>query len=110
MESIYLMNPHTGSIDTADNWESEGYTPENSELLPVDLSEVPDHIRLTTYGYALYGRSWKTAMAEDLNVDARRITHWIQGTRPVPSGVWSDLQKIAHNRLADIQAAANGLM
>lgn len=108
--NTYLMNPHTGSIDTADNWESEGYTPENSDLLPVDLSEVPDHIRLTTYGYALYGRSWKTAMAEDLNVDARRITHWLQSTRPVPSGVWSDLQKIAHNRLADIQAAANGLM
>lgn len=108
--NTYLMNPHTGSIDTADNWESEGYTPENSDLLPVDLSEVPDHIRLTTYGYALYGRTWKTAMAEDLGVDARRITHWYQNTRPVPSGVWSDLQKIARNRLVDIQAAANGLM
>lgn len=108
--SIYLINPHTGSIDTADNWKSEGFTPENSELLPVLLSEVPDHIRLTTYGFALYGRTWKTAMAEDLNVDARRITHWIQGTRPVPAGVWADLQKIARNRLADIQTAADGMM
>ena len=46
----------------------------------------------------------------DLGVDARRITHWLQGTRPVPSGVWSDLQKIAMQRLTDVQDAAAGLL
>lgn len=107
--SVYMMHTATGSIDTLDNWQCEEDF-DDSMLAEVALSEVPDHVRLTTYGYALYGRTWKTAMAEELNVDARRITHWIQGTRPVPSGVWSDLQKIAHNRLADIQAAADGLM
>lgn len=49
-------------------------------------------------------------MAEDLHVDARRITHWLQGTRPVPAGVWLDLQKIAGQRLADVQEAAAGLL
>jgi len=107
--SVYMMHTATGSIDTLDNWQCEEDF-DSSMLAEVALSEVPDHIRLTTYGYALYGRSWKTAMAEDLNADARRITHWIQSTRPVPAGVWNDLQKIARNRLADIQAAANGMM
>lgn len=107
--SVYMMHTATGSIDTLDNWQCEEDF-DGGALAEVTLSEVPDHIRLTTYGFALYGRTWKTAMAEDLNVDARRITHWIQGTRPVPAGVWADLQKIARNRLADIQAAADGLM
>jgi len=107
--SVYMMHTATGSIDTLDNWQSEDDF-DDGALTEVALSKVPDHIRLTTYGYALYGRTWKTAMAEDLGVDARRITHWYQSTRRVPSGVWSDLQKIARNRLADIQAAANGLL
>ncbi len=105
---MYLMNPHTGSIDLASNWAAEGFTPENAELLPVELADVPDPVRLEAHGWALYGRSWKTAMAIDLTVDARRITHWLAGTRPVPTGVWNDLQKIAGQRLADLQEAAAG--
>lgn len=105
---MYLMNPHTGSIAPASDWAAEGFTPENAELLPVELADVPDPVRLEAHGYALYGRSWKTAMATDLGIDARRITHWLQGTRPVPTGVWSDLQKIAMQRLADVQEAAAG--
>ena len=105
---MYLMNPHTGSIAPASDWAAEGFTPENAELLEIPLDEVPSKARLEAYGYALYGRSWKTAMAADLGVDARRITHWLAGTRPVPTGVWNDLQKIAGQRLADVQEAAAG--
>lgn len=107
---MYLMNPHTGSVALASDWAAEGYTSDNAELLPVELADVPGPVRLEAHGWALYGRTWKTAMAEDLGVDARRITHWLQGTRPVPSGVWSDLQKIAMQRLADVQEAAAGLL
>ena len=107
---MYLMNPHTGSVALASDWAADGYTPDNAELLPVELADVPDPVRLEANGLALYGRSWKSAMAEDLHVDARRITHWLQGTRPVPSGVWSYLQKIAMQRLADVQEAAAGLL
>lgn len=32
---IYLMNPYTGSVDTAESWAVEGCTPENSELIEV---------------------------------------------------------------------------
>ena len=31
----YLMNPHTGSVDTAENWAIEGYTKENAELIEI---------------------------------------------------------------------------
>lgn len=31
----HLMNPHTGSVDTKENWLAEGYTPENSDLIEV---------------------------------------------------------------------------
>lgn len=31
----YLMNPHTGGVDTAENWAEYGYTPENSDLVEV---------------------------------------------------------------------------
>ena len=40
---MYLMNPHTGSIAPASDWAADGYTPQNSELLPVELADVPDH-------------------------------------------------------------------
>ena len=105
---MYLMNPHTGSIATASEWAAEGYTQDNAELVELELSEVPDPVRLEAHGFALYGKSWKTAIADDLGVDARRVTHWIQGTRPVPAGIWSDLQKIARNRLDEVKDAAAG--
>lgn len=32
---MLLMNPHTGSVDTEENWAAEGYTTENSTLVEV---------------------------------------------------------------------------
>ncbi len=32
---LVLMNPHSGTVQTAAEWESEGYTTENAELLAV---------------------------------------------------------------------------
>lgn len=31
----FLMNPYTGTIDDADGWAAEGFTPENSDLVEV---------------------------------------------------------------------------
>ncbi len=31
----YLMNPHTGSVDTLGNWAADGYTQDNAELIEV---------------------------------------------------------------------------
>lgn len=34
-KEVFLMNPYTGSVDTADNWASEGFTSDNAELIEV---------------------------------------------------------------------------
>ena len=39
---------------------------------------------------------------EALNVDPRRITHWLDGTRAVPAGVWTDIKMLAEQRKAEI--------
>lgn len=59
--------------------------------------------KLTECGQALYGNSWKLSLATALNVDKRRITHWLDGTRPVPVGVWDDIKKIAIKRKQEIE-------
>lgn len=58
--------------------------------------------KITECGLALFGNAWKSSLAEALNVDPRRITHWIDGTRPVPAGVWTDIKKLAEQRKAEI--------
>lgn len=62
-----------------------------------------DNDKLEKIGKALFGKSWKKALAEALKVDERRITHWLQCTRPVPPGVWLDLKKIADQRKSEVQ-------
>lgn len=64
-----------------------------------------DNDKLEKIGVYLFGKSWKKALAEALKVDERRITHWLQCTRPVPEGVWIDLKLIAEQRKNDIQHA-----
>lgn len=62
---------------------------------------------LETIGKAYFGNSWKKSMAQALSVDERRITHWLQATRPVPVGVWTDLVQIGNerrNEIKDIEA------
>lgn len=31
----YLMNPHSGMVQSTQDWQEEGYTPENAELIEV---------------------------------------------------------------------------
>ena len=34
---IFLMNPHTGSVQSEQDWKDEGYTIDNSELIEVKI-------------------------------------------------------------------------
>lgn len=68
-----------------------------------------DNDKLQKIGIALFGKSWKKALAEALAVDERRITHWLQCTRPIPQGVWGDLREITANRGNEIQEVENML-
>ncbi|WP_447506998.1 hypothetical protein [Acinetobacter oleivorans] len=78
----------------------------NSKKLP-ELNNLNDSNLLGTIGRAYFGNSWKKSMAIALNVDERRITHWLQSTRPVPTGVWADLIQIGKERLAEITVVEN---
>ncbi len=64
-----------------------------------------DNDKLQKIGVSLFGKSWKKALAEALKVDERRITHWLQCTRPVPKGVWNDLKLIADQRKLEVENA-----
>lgn len=58
---------------------------------------MDDRTLLAAIGEALYGQSWKVAMAVDLDVDDRSLRRWIQ-TGEVPDGVWRDLIALLTDR------------
>lgn len=39
---------------------------------------------LIAAGEAAYGKSWKTALANDLGVNRQRIRQWLKDERPLP--------------------------
>jgi len=66
------------------------------------MLELQEYSKLTKCGIALFGNAWKSSLAEALNVDQRRITHWLDGTRPVPDGAWTDIKMLAEQRKQQI--------
>lgn len=50
---------------------------------------TPDE--LIEAGEALFGQGWKSAVARLLDVDPRRIKHWLDETRPIPPGIRKEL-------------------
>ena len=111
------FNINQVSEDVVQSWQSnlklaKEFNEITSDVL-IDLVnqmlELQEHSKLTKCGLALFGNSWKSSLAEALknkdgkSIDARRITHWLDGTRPVPDWVWQDIKKLAENRIAEIQ-------
>ena len=60
---------------------------------------------LEKLGIAAFGNSWKASLADALPVARPTITDWLSGKKPVPVGVWSDIQKILESRLMCTQGA-----
>ena len=60
---------------------------------------------LERLGIAAFGKSWKSSLADALPVARPTITDWLSGKKPVPVGVWSDIQKILESRLMCTQGA-----
>ena len=67
------------------------------------------NVILEKVGVALFGKSWKKALADALSeiksVDERRITHWLQCSRPIPKSVFNDLNLIADQRKLEVENA-----
>lgn len=78
------------------------------------MSEATDNHRMTpeqleSIGRALYGSGYKIQLAEFLGVDRRRINHWLDGDRPIPSGITSELLENAKSRKSEVLAAIEQL-
>lgn len=60
---------------------------------------------LKKLGIAAFGNSWKASLADYLPVARQTVTDWTTGKKPIPVGVWGDLQKIVESRLMGLQGA-----
>jgi succinate dehydrogenase flavin-adding protein (antitoxin of CptAB toxin-antitoxin module) len=50
---------------------------------------TPDTLR--QIGEALYGDTWQAQMTRLLDIDSRRVAHWLEGTRPIPDRILTEL-------------------
>lgn len=60
---------------------------------------------LEKLGIAAFGNAWKASLADTLKIARPTITDWTTGKKPIPVGVWGDLQKIVESRLRGLQGA-----
>ena len=58
---------------------------------------------LEKLGIAAFGKTWKADLADNLPVARPTITDWMSGKKPIPVGVWSDIQRILNSRLLAIK-------
>ena len=66
--------------------------------------------QLKTLGELLYGRRWKTYLANDLGVDRRTVMCWAQKEWTIPAGRVDAIAELAGKRIVAIRTAlkANG--
>ncbi|NPE57714.1 transcriptional regulator [Dickeya dadantii] len=60
--------------------------------------EALSSIDLASAGEALYGQQWQSALARELDVDSRRIRHWMSGERPIPAGIRAEIAALCKRR------------
>ena len=60
---------------------------------------------LEKLGIAAFGNAWKASLADALPVARPTVTDWTAGKKPIPVGVWGDIQKIIESRLMGLQGA-----
>lgn len=51
-----------------------------------------DNEKLEKVGKALFGKSWKNSLAQELNVDPRRIDQWLRCESRIPAGIFNDIK------------------
>ena len=44
MKTTYLMNPHTGTVQTQEDWAADGFTAENADLIEVTQDDNGDWV------------------------------------------------------------------
>ncbi len=60
-------------------------------------------------GEALYGPSWRNALADALRVAERTVRRWQDGTSTIPDGIRDDLAKLCRKHSVDLAKLADQL-
>ncbi len=60
-------------------------------------------------GEALYGPSWRNALADALGVAERTVRRWQDGTSAIPDGIRGDLEKLCRKHSVDLAKLADQL-
>ena len=60
-------------------------------------------------GEALYGPSWRNALADALGVAERTVRRWQDGTSAIPDGIRDDLAKLCRKHSVDLAKLAEQL-
>lgn len=60
-------------------------------------------------GEALYGPSWRNALADALGVAERTVRRWQDGASEIPDGVRADLAKLCRKHSAELAKIADQL-
>lgn len=84
--------------------KGDGYR-DGVEGLPYPTLAGEDFARLTVIGEALYGSQWQSELGRLVGVDSRRVRHWTDGTKPVPPGIWAELDQELEIRINRLEAA-----
>ncbi|UYF78225.1 helix-turn-helix domain-containing protein [Acinetobacter ursingii] len=61
--------------------------------------------KLIILGEAAFGKSWKASLADAIPVARPTITDWIKGEKPIPVGIWKEIQRILADRKKEIDEA-----
>jgi hypothetical protein len=64
---------------------------------------TPDQLK--TLGELLYGRRWKSYMANDLGVDRHTVIGWVDRLWVMPPGRAEDVKQLASKRILAIKTA-----
>lgn len=61
---------------------------------------------LEKIGTSLFGTGWRNQIASYLNVNPARVTDWVNGRRPIPAGIWAELDQLAAQRAEQVATVA----
>jgi len=65
----------------------------------INLSKALGKDDLRIIGEALFGATWQSELARQLDIkDSRRIREWLSGDRSIPAGVWLELAELSKSR------------
>lgn len=54
-------------------------------------------------GEILYGAQWQTELARAIDVDPRRVRQWINGERPIPTSLRSEIILLLKEKICGIR-------